>query len=35
VLHDYAIRTMQQFDYTKGKNATDMAMTIDAMDLLY
>jgi uncharacterized LabA/DUF88 family protein len=35
VLHDYAIRPMQQFDYTKGKNATDMAMTIDAMDLLY
>jgi uncharacterized LabA/DUF88 family protein len=35
VLHDYAIRPIQQFDYTKGKNATDMAMTIDAMDLLY
>jgi uncharacterized LabA/DUF88 family protein len=34
-LHDYAIRPIQQFDYTKGKNATDMAMTIDAMDLLY
>jgi hypothetical protein len=26
---------MQQFDLTKGKNATDMAMTIDAIDLLY
>jgi hypothetical protein len=26
---------MQQFDLTKGKNATDMAMTIDAVDLLY
>ena len=25
----------QQFDLTKGKNATDMSMTIDAMDLLY
>jgi uncharacterized membrane protein (DUF2068 family) len=35
VLHDYAIRPMQQFDYTKGKNATDMALTIDALDLLY
>jgi len=35
LLHDYAIRPIQQFDYTKGKNATDMAMTIDAMDLLY
>ena len=34
-LHDYAIRPIQQFDYTKGKNATDMAMTIDAMDLLF
>lgn len=35
VLHDYAIRPMQQFDYTKGKSATDAAMIIDAMDLLY
>ena len=26
---------MQQFDYTKGKNATDAALIIDAMDLLY
>lgn len=34
-LHDYAIRPIQQFDYTKGKNATDMAMTIDGMDLLF
>ena len=31
----YAIRPMQQFAYTKGKNATDSAMIIDAMDLLY
>jgi uncharacterized protein (TIGR00288 family) len=30
-----AIRPMQQFAYTKGKNATDSAMIIDAMDLLY
>jgi len=35
VLHDYAIRPMQQFAYSKGKNASDMAMVIDAMDLLY
>jgi uncharacterized LabA/DUF88 family protein len=35
VLHEYAIRPMQQFDYTKGKNATDGSMIIDAMDLLY
>jgi len=35
VLHPHAIRPMQQFAYTKGKNATDSAMIIDAMDLLY
>lgn len=35
VLHEYAIRPMQQFDLSKGKNATDTAMVIDAMDLLY
>jgi uncharacterized protein (TIGR00288 family) len=34
-LHTHAIRPMQQFAYTKGKNATDSAMIIDAMDLLY
>lgn len=34
-LHPHAIRPMQQFAYTKGKNATDSAMVIDAMDLLY
>ena len=34
-LLDYALRPMQQFDYAKGKNATDMAMTVDAMELLY
>jgi uncharacterized protein (TIGR00288 family) len=34
-LHEYAIRPVQQFDYTKGKNATDIAMVIEAMDLLY
>lgn len=31
----FGIRPHQQFDVTKGKNATDMAMTIDAIDLLY
>ena len=30
-----AIIPVQQFAYTKGKNATDMALVIDAMDLLY
>jgi uncharacterized LabA/DUF88 family protein len=35
VLHEYAIRPVQQFDYNKGKNATDMVMVIEAMDLLY
>jgi len=35
VLHEYAIRPVQQFDYSKGKNATDMGMVIEAMDLLY
>ncbi len=35
VLHEMAIQPMQQFSYTKGKNATDSALIIDAMDLLY
>jgi uncharacterized protein (TIGR00288 family) len=30
----HAIEPQQQFDVTKGKNATDMKMTIDAMDLM-
>jgi len=34
-LHPYAIQPVQQFAYTQGKNATDAAMIIDAMDLLY
>ena len=34
-LHKYAIQPMQQFRYTTGKNATDSAMIIDAMDLLH
>ncbi len=35
ITHRYGLQPMQQFDLTKGKNATDMAMTIDAVDLLY
>ena len=35
LIHKHAIEPHQQFDITKGKNATDMKMTIDAMDLLY
>ncbi len=34
-LHPHAIKPIQQFAYTTGKNATDAAMIIDAMDLLY
>lgn len=31
----YAIDPMQHFAYVKGKNATDIGMVIEAMDLLY
>ena len=34
-LHRYAIQPIQQFSYTRGKNSTDSAFIIDAMDLLY
>ncbi len=34
-LLQFAIQPIQQFRYTVGKNATDSAMIIDAMDLLY
>lgn len=34
-LQSYAIQPIQQFRYTIGKNATDSAMIIDAMDLLF
>jgi len=34
-LHPHAIVPIQQFQYTSGKNATDAAMIIDAMDILY
>ena len=35
ILQDHAIQPIQQYDLTKGKNATDIAITIDAMDILY
>ncbi len=35
LLLDYAINPVQQFSYTTGKNATDSALIIDAMDILY
>lgn len=35
VLLEHSIMPVQQFSYTVGKNATDMAMVIDAMDILY
>ena len=35
VLLHYSIQPIQQFGYTSGKNATDSALIIDAMDLLY
>ncbi len=34
-LNEHAIQPIQQFSYTTGKNATDSALIIDAMDLLY
>jgi uncharacterized protein (TIGR00288 family) len=34
-LHDFAIRPIQQFSYSTRKNATDIALVIDAMELLY
>jgi hypothetical protein len=35
ILQKYAIDPYQQFAYTKGKNASDIALVIDAMDLLH
>ncbi len=35
ILLENAITPIQQYGYTKGKNATDSAMIIDAMDILY
>ena len=34
-LHEFAIRPIQQFSYSTGKNATDISLVIDAMELLY
>ena len=34
-LYSYAVQPVQQFRYTTGKNATDSALIIDAMDLLH
>jgi hypothetical protein len=35
ILLDHAISPVQQYSYTTGKNSTDSAMIIDAMDILY
>ena len=35
IIRKLAIKPIQQIDYVTGKNATDMALTIDAMDFLY
>ena len=35
ILHENAIQPVQHFDLVKGKNATDMGLLIDAMDILY
>lgn len=34
-IKEYALNPRQQFDYVSGKNATDMALVIDAMELMY
>jgi hypothetical protein len=35
ILLDFSITPIQQYGYTTGKNSTDSAMIIDAMDILY
>ena len=35
LIHEYAIQPIQQYDLTKGKNASDIALVIDAMDVMY
>lgn len=35
LLHEYAIQPIQQYDLCKGKNASDIALVIDAMDIMY
>jgi hypothetical protein len=34
-LHNHAVQPIQQFRYTVGKNATDSALIIDAMDIMH
>lgn len=34
LLHTFALKPVQQFSYTSGKNATDIALIIDAMDFI-
>ena len=35
LLHEYDIQPIQQYDLSKGKNASDIALVIDAMDVMY
>ncbi|WP_339670373.1 NYN domain-containing protein [Dasania marina] len=35
LLHEHAIQPVQQYDLIKGKNASDIALVIDAMDVMY
>lgn len=35
LIHEFAIQPVQQYALTKGKNASDIAMVIDAMDVMY
>ncbi len=35
VLHEHAIRPVQQFDQSKGKNASDIALAVDAVEILH
>lgn len=35
ILHKFSLQPMQQFTYTHGKNSTDSALIIDAMDILH
>lgn len=35
VLHEHGIRPVQQFDPTKGKNASDIALAVDAVEILH
>ena len=35
MLHDHGIRPVQQFDPSKGKNASDIALAVDAVEILH